>query len=338
MVLSVWRQSLVVGGMAVGFVTGLSAQARFTGGRAGAGLFAPSLDTLGVLPARPVAEGAVRHPTTAVPGRAATGTVRVALPHGDHDAVSRALIDPTFTHHAILEDELRVNFSSRSSTGSGTSDVATLELAYAFNDALGAEVFLPLALRRADGAPRGRLLDIEAQPLKWSFLRRYNLVMTAVAGVVIPAGPVADDGERNWRFEPHFFTDAAIGPIAAQGNVIASFASDGEQELELLASAAHMFFFSPFNAVGPVVEAVWEIPLNGEPGVRTESALAPGLKVQLGGWYFGASYLFPLRARSDVPRELALAAGYHVSFSRRRPPSTEADPPLPASIRGAAPR
>lgn len=248
----------------------------------------------------------------------ASSEVSGALPvpwllHGGHASVSRALIDPTFTHHAILEDELRVNFFARSDRAPFARGIANLEVAYAFSDAFGAEVFLPFALDRVDGTSESRLLDIEAQPLKWSFVRRYDLVMTAVAGVVIPVG---EAGERTWRFEPHLFTDAAAGPFALQGNVIGSFADNGEHEVELAASVARMLFFSPTNSAGPVVETLWEIPLSGA-DTRIELMLAPGLKLQLGGWYFGASYLFPIRGGSAIPTELAMTAGYHVSFSRR---------------------
>ncbi|MFQ6046298.1 MAG: hypothetical protein ACE5PT_08065 [Gemmatimonadales bacterium] len=236
------------------------------------------------------------------------------LLHGGHSTVSRALIDPTFTHHAILEDELRVNYFARSDRAQFARGIANLEIAYAFSDALGAEVFIPFALDRVDGASQSRLLDIEAQPLKWSFVRRYNLIMTGVAGLVIPVG---DTGDRTWRFEPHFFADAAAGPFALQGNVMGSFADNGEHEVELATSVARMFFFSPTNSAGPIVETLWELPLRAT-GAGIEPMLAPGLKLQLGGWYFGASYLFPLRRDSALPTEFAMTGGYHVSFSRRR--------------------
>lgn len=245
------------------------------------------------------------------------------LLHGDHSAVSRVLIDPTYTHHAILEDELRVNFFSRADGTATARNVMSLELAYAFTDAFGVEVIVPYSLP-GNTVNGGEILDIEAQPLKVSFLRRRNLIMTAVAGVVIPVGRLAAGEERTWRFEPHFFTDAAVGPFALQGNVIGSIGQDGEHELEVLASVARMIFFGEYNSVGPLLETVWEIPLAGEPAARVEPFLAPGIKLQLGGWYFGASYLFPMRVGSDTPSELALTAGYHVSFNRRdRPGNTQ---------------
>lgn len=101
----------------------------------------------------------------------ASGPAR-PMPHGDHNAVSRAIIDPTFTHHAILEDELRVNFFRSSRRATDARSVATLELAYAFSDAFGAEIFVPYVLDPVDGiGSRDRtVLDLEVQPLKWSFI------------------------------------------------------------------------------------------------------------------------------------------------------------------------
>lgn len=66
--------------------------------------------------------------------------------------------------------------------------MATLELAYTFSDAFGAEIFVPYVVDAIDGVIGGgkRLLDLEVQAIKWSFVRRYNLVMTAVGAVVVP--------------------------------------------------------------------------------------------------------------------------------------------------------
>jgi hypothetical protein len=231
--------------------------------------------------------------------------------------VSRALIDPTFTHHAILEDELRVNLLQFSREASDARSVATLEVAYAFSDAFGAEVFLPYVLNGADG-PGGvrRLLDLEVQPFKWSFLRRYNLVMTTVAAVVVPVERDPETEDRTWRFEPHLFVDAALGPFAVQSNFIASFADNGDREIELAVSTARMIPLGPINSGGPLLELLWEIPLAGEEDARSEPFLAPGIKLQFGGWYFGASYMLPIRRDSPAPAQLAVTAGYHISFSR----------------------
>ncbi len=235
--------------------------------------------------------------------------------HGGHGAVSRALIDPTFTHHAILEDELRINFFRFNRRASDARSVATLELAYVFSDALGVEIFVPYVVDAIDGVTGGgkRLLDLEVQAIKWSFVRRYNLVMTAVGAVVVPIERDGD-GEHVWRFEPHLFVDAAVGPVAVQSNFIASFADNGEREIELATSIARMIFFESTKSAGPVLELLWEIPVAGEEGAQSEPFLAPGLKLQIGGWYFGGSYMFPLRSGSTEPTQFALTAGYHVSF------------------------
>ncbi len=240
------------------------------------------------------------------------------MPHGDHGAVSRAIIDPTFTHHAILEDELRVNFSRSSRRATEARSVATLELAYAFSNAFGAEIFVPYVLDPVDGiGGRDRtVLDLEVQPLKWSFIRRYNLVVTAVAAGVIPVERSVESGERVWRFEPHLFADAAVGPVAIQSNVVASFADNGETEMEFATSVARMIFMGEAVSAGPLLELLWEVPVDGLPRSRSEPFLAPGAKLQVRGWYFGISYLFPIRSGSDEATQFAVTAGYHVSFGK----------------------
>ncbi len=77
-----------------------------------------------------------------------------------------------------------------------------------------------------------------------------------------------------------------------------------------------MLFFGADNSAGPLIETLWEIPFQGAGDARVEPFLAPGVKLQVGGWYFGASYLFPVRSGSEQSSELAISGGYHVSFSR----------------------
>ncbi|MFQ5703436.1 MAG: hypothetical protein ACE5HT_05365 [Gemmatimonadales bacterium] len=147
--------------------------------------------------------------------------------------------------------------------------------------------------------------------------KRYNLVVTAVAAGVIPVERSVESGERVWRFEPHLFADAAVGPVAVQSNMVASFADNGETEIEVATSVARMIFLGNAVSTGPLLELLWEVPVNGTPGSRSEPFLAPGAKLQVRGWYFGASYLFPIRSGSSEPTRLALTAGYHVSFRKR---------------------
>lgn len=158
--------------------------------------------------------------------------------------------------------------------------------------------------------------DLEVQPAKWSFLRRRELVMTTALGVLVPTEDVGRDLRGGlWVVEPHLFVDAEAGTFALQSNLVYGFVEGGEQEVELSASVARMFFFDGFDAVGPIVELMGGLVSRGEEaGEWEELGLAPGVKLQLGSWHFGGGIRLPLVDRHASDRLLVLTGGYHVSF------------------------
>lgn len=102
-----------------------------------------------------------------------------ALAHGGHGRQPIGIIDPLITHHAVLEDELKLNyFGSRFGEEDATAHTGSLEIAYAITDLLGFEVFVPFGMTIVAGQVGGGLGDLELQFPKISFLRRYGFVMT----------------------------------------------------------------------------------------------------------------------------------------------------------------
>lgn len=241
-----------------------------------------------------------------------------AHPHGDHASQSPSIIDPLITHHAVLEDELKLNlFASRYAAGSLTAGAASLELAYAFSDLFGIEAFVPFGITDTFGTVRGGLGDIEVQVPKISFVREYGFVMTAYAALVFPTGSAGSGlGEGEWVVAPHLLTDLALGPIGLQLNGAVELATDGEVVAELRVSTAYTVVLDAANDVllSPLVELEAEIALSGtEPaGI----ALVPGVKLGIGGWHVGLGIAVPLGREPEADFEVMLQVGYHVIWNR----------------------
>lgn len=241
-----------------------------------------------------------------------------ALAHGDHDEQSPALIDPLVTHHAVLEDELKLNlFGSRFSAEDASAGALSLELAYAFTDLLGVEVFLSLGMTDAGGRLRGGLGDLELQFPKISFVREYGFVMTAYLGVVAPTAAEGSGlGEGAWILAPHVLTDLALGPVGLQMNGALELTTGGEVVAELRVSTA---FTVALDAAGhvllsPLVELEAEVPVSEAAPVGL--AVVPGVKLGLGGWHVGLGVALPFGPERELDFEAMLQVGYHVSWRR----------------------
>ena len=103
----------------------------------------------------------------------------LAHAHGSHSAQPAAIIDPLVTHHAILEDEAKLNlFGWRDAVQNVAGGMASLELAYAFTDVIGVELFLPVGVT-------------DTRPNTWR-LGRHRAAVSE--GVVRSAVRLGDDG------------------------------------------------------------------------------------------------------------------------------------------------
>jgi hypothetical protein len=240
---------------------------------------------------------------------------RAALMHGGHQGFSRYLIDPLFTHHAILEDEARLNLivdSRRTAAGMARVASARFEVAYAFTNAFGMEMFVPID--QPFGSPAGSLAlgDVEVQPLKWSFLRHHDLIATTVLALTIPTGP----GAQGTEVAPHLFVDAVRGRFAIQSNLAYAFGPGGEQAIEARLSVARLTFLSPRVSLGPLVELAATRGLAGGAGGESELGLVPGVKLQIGGWHTGLGMLLPHDAGAYRHSVWILTIGSHANWRR----------------------
>jgi len=160
---------------------------------------------------------------------AATGVA-----HGGHQGRPPGIIDPLITHHAVLEDELELNHDGiRVGEERRTTHRASLELAYALTDLVGAELFVPFGVSIAGGEARGGLGDLDILLPKLSFVRERSIVMTSYVAVRAPTGSEeAALGEPAWAFAPHLLADLGLGNLGLQTNLATEIETDGSVSLE----------------------------------------------------------------------------------------------------------
>ncbi|MFQ5630198.1 MAG: hypothetical protein ACE5I1_15625, partial [bacterium] len=224
---------------------------------------------------------------------------KMIIAHGDHTKYSRMIIDPLITHHSILEDEQRINlfffsnqrFGANSSNGVGMS----MELAYAFSDFFGVEAFVPFASFSSSGFDERGIGDIEIQPLKLSFYRNFNFVVTGVMAFTLPTGSESRGlGGGQTLIEPHLFMDAAVGNWGIQANVVygAAISGEPETELEYNLSVSRSFWGQKFGWTG-LVELNGGTVLSGEESGESVLYVTPGAKLAIQGWHIGAGVQIP---------------------------------------------
>ncbi len=249
--------------------------------------------------------------------------------HGLHSAQSPAIIDPLLTHHAALEDELKLNFfGARLEAERLTAATAFLELAWAFSDLVGVELFLPFGVTAQDGLVEGGLGDVELQVPKVSFVRRFGWVMTTYAAVTLPTGRrAAGLGGEAWSVAPHLLTDLALGPFGLQLNGAVELTSLGDVSVELRGSLAYTVELSRDRELllSPLVEVTSELGVRGEPA--PEVAALVGAKVAVRGWHVGLGGQLPVAGRRDYDFRVLVQAGYHVSWARLFGRVDQDDPP-----------
>lgn len=240
--------------------------------------------------------------------------------HGDHTKYSRLIIDPLITHHSILEDEQRLNlfffnnqrFGAKSANGAGMS----MELAYAFSDFFGVEAFVPFATFSGTGFDETGLGDIEIQPFKFSFYRRFSFILTGVMAFTLPTGSEARGlGGGQTLLEPHIFMDAAVGNWAIQANAIYGTAITGVSgsELEYNLSVSRSFWGQKLGWTG-LIELNGGTALAGEESGESVLYLTPGAKLAIMGWHIGAGVQLPVTDNRAADRVFLLQAGFHFSW------------------------
>lgn len=241
-----------------------------------------------------------------------------AFAHGGHTPQPPGIIDPLITHHAVLEDELKLNyFGSRLGEENLTAHTGTLEIAYAITDLIGFELFVPFGMTIVESETRGGLGDLDILFPKISFVRERGVVMTTDVAVRAPTGDEsAGLGEPGWTFAPHLLTDLGLGNFGLQVNVATEFETDGAIALEGNHSLAHSFVLDEDARVvmSPLVETNVEAPVRGEEAGEVVGALTPGLKLGIGGWHIGLGVQLPVTEHREFDYRGLVQVGYHVTW------------------------
>ncbi len=238
-------------------------------------------------------------------------TPGLASAHGGHEGQPPGIIDPLITHHAILEDELKLNyFGSMWSEGRAVAETGSLEIAVTFSDLFGAEVFLPFGFSRVDGELTGGLGDLELQVPKVSFLRTPGVVLTTFVAVRIPTGGPSGLGEPGWTFAPHLLGDFGVDRLGVQVNAAVEIDTLGDIALEGNLSIAYSFALSRIISVSPLVELNVEAPLAS----NIELALTPGLKLRFEGFHVGLGVQLPLTDAPEYDYRALIQIGYHLPW------------------------
>lgn len=245
-----------------------------------------------------------------------TGWPCYSAAHGSHSAQADAIIDPLITHHAVLEDELKLNTSGERLSHGARGARASIELAYAFTNLLGAELFVPIgALQDESSHVESGLGDIEVQVPKVSFLRRYNWVMTSYLALILPSGSEKSQlGEGRWTFAPHLLSDLAVGRVGLQINLAAEVDHRGGAASEARLSVAHTTSTRQGTLlVSPLVEMIADAPI--EQRFDPMLMLVGGLKAAFVDYHVGVGVQVPVVPGADIDFRILAQVGYHVRWS-----------------------
>lgn len=154
--------------------------------------------------------------STLVVALIALSCARAARAHEAGAPFSGAIIDPLELHHAHIEDEQRLNFTTaRAGTGEeGTRRVSagSLELAAAWDEHFrwGSEAFIPFSDAGSGGA--SGIGDIDLRPLKHAFINERETVLSGVLGFLLPTGDESRGlGGGATVVQPYLFLDRAYG-------------------------------------------------------------------------------------------------------------------------------
>jgi hypothetical protein len=239
--------------------------------------------------------------------------------HGEHKGQPVGFVDALVTHHAVLEDELKLNYYNAANDDENLeAHSGSLEVAVALSDLVGLEMFLPFSSVDIDGNNSSGLGDIEIFIPKISFIREYGLVMTSFVALRIPTGDENKDlGEPGWGFAPHILMDYGKGNFGLQVNAAAEFETEGEKALEGILSLAYSFSLNNANSsktiISPLLEFAIESPLNG-PERKSVVTMAPGVKLAPSDWHIGVGIEFPITDQREFDYRAIAQVGYHVSW------------------------
>ena len=245
-------------------------------------------------------------------------TVNRAFAHKNHSHYSSLIIDPLVTHHAILEDEQRLNFFyfKNRALNNQINNGVSIELAYAWSNALGFEIFIPILSSDAAGKSLRALGDVEVQPLKLSFYRRNNMVMTGVLGLVLPTGDESKGfGKGNASIVARLYSDVILGDFVSQTNLSFGRMLGGKSENIF---EYNLFVSRPILKSTPALSALVEfnggLNVTGRENSENVLYVTPGLKLTYNGWHIGMGVQFPMTDNRLADRIALLQWGFHFSW------------------------
>jgi len=244
--------------------------------------------------------------------------VNPAFAHKNHRRYSSLIIDPFITHHALLEDEQRLNFFyfKNRALNNRISNGVNIELAYALSNSLGFEMFIPILSSDEEDSNFRGLGDIEVQPLKLSFYPRKNMVMTGVLSTVLPTGDESKGFAKSGAsILARLYSDVILGDFVVQTNLSFGRMLGGKSgntfEYNLFVSRP---IFKSQPALFAVVEFNGGLNVTGRENSENVLYVTPGLKLTYNGWHLGAGVQFPLADSRMADRVALLQWGFHFGW------------------------
>ena len=226
---------------------------------------------------------------------------------------SGAIIDPLKTHHAHIENEQRFNFFYRKllMDENGISrNVAfnSIELATDWTGKFkfGSEVFIPFSNAGINKNQYG-IGDIEFWPVKYSFIRKPETILSGILNLTLPTGNKAKGlGEGITKIGGFLFFDKAyrnwfLGINAEESSNISDF---NNTDIELSDVISYSFIHETNKAMAPSLpdqslvaslsfETTYAATLNS--GKNKEFNLRPGITV----WFIKSGW--QLRTGIEIP-------------------------------------
>ena len=259
--------------------------------------------------------------------------------HQEGALFSDAIIDPLVIHHAHIESEERINFSTMN--GVRGVDVpgrpgykAELELAYAIPSyRYGFEIFIPIAnLPAPEG--NGRVSgpgDIAVRPLKYALYMIQDFVLSTATEFLLPTGARQKGlGEGRSAFEQLVFMDKAQGNWNLGVNLGLGSSIDRERTVPLHYGAVLAYSFIGSTKIEEIahvpesqswvpslsVEFVGENILHGQAAGRTMTSLIPGLTLWHvhSGWQMRLGLEVPTGGTNEAASVVLFQIGNHLKW------------------------
>ena len=252
------------------------------------------------------------------------------LAHEQGAQFSGAIIDPLRVHHAHIEDEQRLNFSTIDNTNGKNTYSNSLELAINWDDDFrwGSEIFIPYSNDGGNGSAVG---DIDLQLVKYAFLNEPETVITGLFGISLPTGNKSKGlGGENTGLEMAMFVDKAYQNWYGGLNLELATVVDGETETEFeIATALSYSFIQGTVDFAPTTPEQQFVPalslelisgsvIRGAAKGTDVATLVPGLHLwhPKSDWSLRFGVEMPVSSDKENERVYLLQLGTHKNWSK----------------------